>query len=215
MSHRKSQAKKRVRVAADAKESLKKRVDAGAVIAANAPSSALLTGNNEVQVAANNLIAVNTKLDAKDTKVKALELELGTERSALANLTVDWDAAYDVFVAVGRKFCLTAEDARSLGLAAVGLAAHVLAMPLAVLVKYDVVKELIRIHVKRAPGLRSLRIQISPDPITATSWVDLEGDGAMAALADYAPGTWWVRAAHIRARERSDFTMPVSVIVKK
>ena len=202
-------------MAADAKESVKKRVDAGAVIAANAPTSAILTANQDVATAANNLIAVNTKLDAKDTKVKALDLQLGTERGAPANLAVDWDSAYDVLVATSRKYCVTAEDAKSLGLAAVGLAAHVLAMPLAVIVKYDVVKALVRIHVKRAPGLRSVRIQISPDPITATSWVDLEGDGAMAALAGYAPGTWWVRAAHVRARERSELTTPVSVIVKK
>ena len=215
MSHRRSQAKKRVRVGAEAKGSVKKRIDAGAVIATNAPTSAILTANQDVATAANNLIAVNTKLDAKDTKVKALDLQLGTERGALANLVVDWDAAYDVFVAVSRKFCLTAEDAKGLGLAAMGLTAYVLAMPLAVLVKYDVVKELIRIHVKRAPGQHDVHIQISPDPITATSWVDLEGRGVTAALAGYAPGTWWVRAASVRARERSDWTTPVSVIVKK
>jgi hypothetical protein len=215
MSHKKSQAKKLVRVGAAAKGSVKKRVDAGAVIGANAPTSAILTANTDVQAAANALIAVNTKLDAQDTKVKSLDLELVTERGSLANLTVDWDSAYDVFVAVGRKYCVTAQDATSLGLAAVGAAVYVLAMPLAVLVKYDVVKELIRIHVKRAPGLRAVRIQISPDPITATSFVDLLGDGATAALAGYAPGTWWVRAASIRARECSDWTTPVSVIVKK
>ena len=215
MSHQKSQAKKRVRVTANAKGSVKKRIDAGAVIGANAPNSAILTGNSDVKVAADNLGAVNAKLDAKDTKVRALALELGTERGALANLVVDWDAAYDVFVAVGRKYCITAEDAKGLGLAAMGPTSHLMAMPLAVLVKYDASKERIRIHVKRAPGMPSVRLQISPDPFTATSWIDLDGDGATAALAGYAPGTWWVRAASVRARERSDWTTPVSVIVKK
>jgi hypothetical protein len=212
MPYKKPQTKKRVRVSAGAKGNIPKRVEAGSVIATNSPNSAILQQNADVKQAAANLGAVNVELDAKDTLVKAIETQLATERNALA--TVDWDSLYDVFVSTARLYCATAEDATSLGLAATGPAIYSLAMPISVSVKWDVERRLIRIRVQRAPGLRAVRIEISPDPMTATSFMELDGDGSTAALAGYAPGTYWVRAAMVRARERSELTTPVSVIVK-
>jgi hypothetical protein len=211
--HKKSQQKKMIRVSAGAKKNVETRREAGAVITANAPTSTILQTNQDVKAAQANLAAVSAKLDTQDVQVSALENELTTQRATLANTVVDWDSFYDVFVSVARLYCRTAQDAASLGLAALGLTIHALAMPLGVTVKWDAKTGLIRIHVHRAPGLRSVRIQISPDPITATSWKDLPGDGATAALSGYAPGTYWVRAASAKARALSDWTTPVSVIV--
>jgi hypothetical protein len=213
--HKKSQKKKMVRVSAGAKKNVKTRRVAGSVITANAPTSPILQANQDVKTAQANLAAASAKLDTQDGQVGALENELTTARATLANTVVDWDSFYDVFVTVARLYCKTAEDATSLGLAAVGLTIHALAVPLGVTVKWDPKTGLIRIHVHRAPGLRSVRLQISPDPVTAASWKDLPGDGATAALSGYAPGTWWVRAASAKAREVSDWTTPVSVIVKQ
>jgi hypothetical protein len=209
----KSQTKKLVRVSSRAKETVKSRRDAGEVIAANSPNSPILQANGDVKQAASNLITANDDLDAQGLKVKALESELAAERGGLANLIVDWDASYDVFVSTARLYCTTDEDAKALGLAAVGLASYALAMPISVGVVWDALSRLLRIRVTRAPGLRSVRLEISPDPITATSFAEIPGDGALAALPGYLPGTYWVRAASLRARERSEFTAPVSVVV--
>jgi hypothetical protein len=212
--HKKSQQKKTVRVSAGAKKNIQTRRDAGAVINTNAPNSPILQQHQDLKQAQANLTACNDKLASKDVEVNAIENQLTTERSALTDLAVDWDSLYDVYVSTARLYCLTEQDAAALGLAAIGLTIYALAMPLGVTVKWDAKAALIRIHVHRAPGLRSVRIQISPDPITATSWKELPGDGATAALSGYAPGTYWVRAASSRAREISDWTTPVAVIVK-
>lgn len=213
MPSKKSQTKKLVRVAATAKGTVKERLDAGGVIETNAPNSPIYQQNPDVKQAHVNLVGVNTKLGDKDAKVKALATDLGKERGARANLTVDWDGKYDVYVSTARIYCLTDEDAKGLGLDAAGTAIHALAMPLAVTARWDAKNALFRIRVKRPAGLRTVRIEISPDPVTPTSWKALEGDGATAALSGYAPGTYWVRAAMVRAREQSEFTVPVSVVV--
>ena len=183
MPSAKAQTKTKVRVSASAKDTITTRTDTGKVIGTNAPNSTILQQNGDVKQAQANLVATNDKLDAKDKKVKALEIQLATEKGALLNLIVDWDGFYDVFVSTARLYCLTDEDAKGLGLPAAGVPTYALATPLAVTARWDVKTGLIRIHVKRAPGLRSVRIEISPDPMTATSFKELEGDGATAALA--------------------------------
>jgi hypothetical protein len=206
--------KKVVRVSAAAKDNVTTRVDEGKVVATNSPNSPISQQNQEVATTAQNLVAATNTLEAKNAKVKALEAELATERTALGDLTVDWDTTWGIFVSTAKKYCKTDQDAQSLGLAAMVLVAYALAKPVEVIVKWDAKKALIRIHVKRPKGLRSVRIEISPDPVTATSWKQLDGDGATAALSGYAPGTWWVRAAMVRARQVSEYTVPVAVIVK-
>jgi hypothetical protein len=62
--------------------------------------------------------------------------------------------------------------------------------------------------------MRAHLTQVSADPITATSWKDLEGDGAVHYPPNPTPGTLWVRAASKRARTVSDFTVPVCIIVE-
>jgi hypothetical protein len=214
MSSQKSQKKKMVRVSAGPKATIATRTTAGGVIEANAPTSPIFTKNNDVQQAEVALVTLSTDLDAKAIKVKALELELETERAALANLLVTWDAGYDVYVSTARLYCTTAEDAKALGLPAAGVMSYTLVQPIAVYARWDGKLGAIRIRVTRAPGMRGLRLEVSPDPMTATSFLALEGDGATATLFGYAPGTWWIRAASVRARERSEFTAPVAVIVK-
>lgn len=57
-------------------------------------------------------------------------------------------------------------------------------------------------------------VDISADPTNPNSWTRLQGIGTVHTLSGYAPGTYWVRAASVRANEQSEFTSPVSVIVK-
>jgi hypothetical protein len=57
-------------------------------------------------------------------------------------------------------------------------------------------------------------VEISTNPEDPAAWRRLPGVGAVHVLTDYAPGTYWVRAASARANEQSRFTEAVSVIVK-
>ena len=216
MGKAKAQKKKTVRVASGAvKDTVTTRTDAGKVIDTNAPNSAILKANADVKTAEGNLVAANTKLDDKYKLVKSLEAELATERGALLDLTVEWDSFYDVYVSTARLYCLTDQDAKSLGLPAAGLASYVLAPPLSVTAVFDTKLSLLRIRVKRPTGLKAVRLEISPEPMTATSFKALDGEGATAKLSGYPPGTYWVRAAMIRSRQLSAYTTPVSVIVTK
>jgi hypothetical protein len=52
---------------------------------------------------------------------------------------------------------------------------------------------------------------VSVDQIT---WRELDGDGAIRTIPDPAAGTLWVRALSQNAREKSDYTTPVSVTVR-
>ena len=211
-----AQTKKTVRVPMGAvKDSVTRRTDAGKVIATNAPNSAIYTANADVKTTQGNLVGVNTKLDDKYKLVKSLEAELATERGALLDLTVDWDSSYDVFVSTARLYCVTDQDAKSLGLPAAGPATYPLAPPLSVTVVFDTKLSLLRIRVERPAGLKAVRLEISPDPMTATSFKALDGEGATAKLSGYPPGTYWVRAAMIRSRQLSTYTTPVSVVVTR
>ena len=72
----------------------------------------------------------------------------------------------------------------------------------------------IRIHVARAPGMAVVSVQISTDMTNPALWKELDGVGAVHLVPNPAVGTWWARACSKTARAISDFTTPVSVIVK-
>jgi hypothetical protein len=63
-------------------------------------------------------------------------------------------------------------------------------------------------------GKRQCAIEISPDPAGPATFKRLDGTGMTRALQGHAAGTWWVRAATLRAKEQSDWFGPVAVIVK-
>jgi len=125
-----------------------------------------------------------------------------------------WDGAYDVFVSTGEKYALTENDVAALGDVARGKTINPLVMPLGVDLAFDPMRDRLRILVERAPGMRTVVVQISPDPITATSWKELDGNGAVHLVPSPASGTWWARAASRTAKGTSDFTAPVSVLVR-
>jgi hypothetical protein len=66
----------------------------------------------------------------------------------------------------------------------------------------------------RVRGDHKCVIEISPDPVTPTSWLRLAGTGVRRTLSGYAEGTWWIRAAPTVAAEQGDWFGPVAVVVK-
>jgi hypothetical protein len=116
-------------------------------------------------------------------------------------------------VTSAEKLAVTSEDLSNLGLHPLNRNKFVFGEPLAVDLKYDRVLHLIRIHVKLPPGMDACEIEVSPDPVTATSWKRLVGHGVKREIQNPSPGTYWVHAATVRATEQSTFTVPVSIIV--
>ncbi len=56
--------------------------------------------------------------------------------------------------------------------------------------------------------------QVSPDPVTATSWASLPGNGKERKLSGYPSGTkLWVRFAQVRYGLQSDWSVPVLVTI--
>jgi len=95
-----------------------------------------------------------------------------------------------------------------------GQTTYGLAAPHDLLAKYDLAKAQVDVHAKCAPGMRRCRIEIASDQAMTTNLKQFPGDGARQTTAGLPAGTWWIRAAHVRAAELSSYTGPIAVIVK-
>jgi hypothetical protein len=137
-------------------------------------------------------------------------------RTGLGVALGGWDDSIDVLLAVGRKHCVTADDAAGLGLPVMldGPTRYAFAMPLGVQARIDIKTNEILARVLKAPGMRAAVTQMSSDPEAASSWKDLEGYGLIQRIPVPPPGLYWLRAAHRRARVTSAFTDPVPILVK-
>jgi hypothetical protein len=196
------------------KESIQSRVDRATVIGKLAPQSPLYQATPSLQTSGTVLLKAGGDLKAREDQVNTARLQLEAAQEALAAQIAAYDVAYGLFVANVETYATSPGDATALGTVLLDKTVRVLAPPLAVDARYDAVKELLRIHVTRAAGMRATRIEISTDPSNPASWKDLPGYGARVALSGYAPGVYWVRAASMIAGDRSAYTGPVMVVVK-
>jgi hypothetical protein len=195
------------------KDSVETRTARGVKVTTLAPQSPLFQ-DPEVKV---GILAVISDTEALKEGVDvwlAAQATLRQARSALVVLMSNWDRSYDMLLAAGVKHCLTADEGASLGLTVRPKTIHTFERPLSIVLKHNVVTAVLRIHVKRGPGSHSLCVQVSENPEDPTAWIELDGDGAVREIKNPAPGTWWVRAASRSARAQSEFTTPVSIIVK-
>jgi hypothetical protein len=189
------------------------RIARGVKVAELAKQSPLYA-EPEVKLAVDSVIAGTDELKGDVDDHSAAQAALALARSGLEAGITRWDGSYRVLVAAAEKHCGTADECASLGLRILGNTKHPLIEPLAIGGAYNLKKEVLCVRVTRAPGLRNVCVQMTLDPNDPTSWVELPGLGAVHEIKNPAPGTYWFRAASRRARDRSDFTTPVSVIVK-
>jgi hypothetical protein len=89
-----------------------------------------------------------------------------------------------------------------------------LMLPREIALKFDAELRLVRVHVKYTSGKHKVALELSPDPITPTSWVRIDATAMRQTLHDLAPGTWWVRAATLGSKGRSDWFGPAAIIVR-
>jgi hypothetical protein len=177
-------------------------------------SKSPLANDPKLKPALDALIQDTSDLKADVDEYNAAQAAFQKARAALTAGIGAWDGSYRILVAAAEKHCATADEGAGLGLVVRGKTKHPLSPPVAVELSYDVVKALLRVRVTRAPGMRVVSVELSPDPISPSSWVELPGNGALHEVKSPAPGLWWARAASRTAKAKSDFTAPVSVVVK-
>lgn len=125
-----------------------------------------------------------------------------------------YDKAHGLCSANVTNHSTKAEDIHGFGFAVLTRTAQAFGPPADIEAKYDAARGVLRIHVLYALGHQPCVIELSPDPAAPGSYTRLDGTGVTRALEGYAPGTWWVRAATLRATGRSDWFGPVAVVVK-
>jgi hypothetical protein len=189
------------------------RITCGTKIGAQAPSSDLYK-DPEVKAAVDNVVQKTKDAQAAVDDYSKAQAAYIKAREALGLVVAGWDITFDVLVSTAGKHCTSGADGAALGMPLRDAVSHALAIPLGVLLKQDFKKHLLRIHVQRAPGMKTAVVQVSRDPITATSWEELGGEGLVREIPSPAPGIWYARAAHKRARATSDFTAPATLVVK-
>jgi hypothetical protein len=204
----------KLRVLINAKRSLKARTDLGALIAKQVPNSIFVQGQPSLQASCDAVVKAGTDLATAITAAQAAKAAYAAALSVVTTKTTAFDAVHDVCVAQTEQYAVTADDIQSVGWTMCLPVNHPFAGPLLVLTSYDVLKSTIEIDVKQPPGMRACIVEISTDPAVPTSWQRLDGNGCRRTLTGYAPGTYWVRVANMRAQAKTAYTTPVAVIVK-
>ena len=116
-----------------------------------------------MKAACDALIARGARLAAADVAVQAAELALAKARGARDGVQAGCNAAYDVCVAQVEQNATTTEEVLGLGFLVLGRSSYGIAAPTEVCARFDSARGLLRIHVPRVLGMRSIVIEISSD----------------------------------------------------
>lgn len=192
---------------------LQSRTALGSVLSPQITKSTFIQGQPKVQEACSDLVDASKGLAAAEVLVDAAKVALANAETSLTQRVVVYDNCFTVCVARVEQFATSETDITSACFNVFKRESYQLAMPLDIDTSFDVLKGLLRINVKQAPGMHSCITEISTDPSDATKWKRLKGLGARHTLSGYAPGTYWVRAASSTADDESDFTAPKPFVV--
>jgi hypothetical protein len=164
--------------------------------------------------AVDKLIQSGLDLDAAEVQVTQLEAALIKAKSSRDARRNAYDKAYGLCSTNVENYSTKPEDVHGFGFAVLTRTAQAFGPPVNIEAKYDAAKEVLRIRVLYTSGQHQCAIEISPDPASPESYTRLDGTGVIQTLSGYAPGTWWVRAATLRSKGRSEWFGPVAVVVK-
>jgi hypothetical protein len=190
------------------------RIARGGKIVAQSATSTIVQGNADFLSAAKDVGAATDDLKNKVDAENKAAIAHKAARSALRISGITWDTKYSVYTSVASKYITNEQEAHDAGIDMRGQTTNPLAAPVLVELKHRPKQDDLRIHVHRAPGMRAVSTEITNNISDPTSWKELDGDGAVHLVPHPAPGTWWVRARSKTAKATSDYTTPVSVIVK-
>jgi hypothetical protein len=195
------------------KKNTTSRLARGAMVATQGPQSTLYTGATKVLV--DDVATRTSALKALVDDYSSAKAAFLKARTAMGTGVIAWDASFDLLVATGENVCATADEGAGLGLPAVaGKTKYPFAMPASVDLKQDPKTSAVRIHVRRAPGMKATCVEISTDPTNPMLWKELDGSGAIHVVPNPPPGMLYVRAATRGSAGKSAFTTPVSILIK-
>jgi hypothetical protein len=210
----KKERPKKLAVNRSAKATEAGMVAQGKLIGKQAPSSTIWQSNAAVKQTGQDAIDACAQLGTDITDVSQLEVQLEAARSKKATDAVIAGSKLDLFFTTGEDVAVTPKDLQDLGLSHLTGHVYTLTNPVSVTAAADPDTHDVSAHVKRAAGMKRCSVEISGDPTFATGVKVFPGDGARQTMGPFAPGTYYVRACHIRASERSGYTDTVTVVVK-
>jgi hypothetical protein len=214
MSNKKKQTHgARVDVGADT-ISNKALTDRAQLVGTMAPLTTAYQQTPVLKLAIDEYVASAVAVVAAETKVANLEAALVQARADRDADSTVCRSCHAAAVAQVEKRNPTPNELTSYGFKELEVVKLSGAVPTAILWSYDHKAGLLHLHVKYAGGARESVVEISTDPIGAATYKRLEGHGAKRAVAGYAAGTYWVRAASSLAGGISDWFGPVAVVVK-
>jgi hypothetical protein len=198
----------------DAKATIKDRTDCSSLVKNKASSSPLWQQYPQIQTAGADLVSAGGDLSTADLAYVNAQSVLDNARTTLETKTVAWNGAFDAYASVAEKYALKPEDLTGLALTALSRNVYSILPPTSVELKYDPALNVLRVHVVMPAGMDAAEVEMSPDPVTTTSWKRLVGHGLVREVPSPAPGTWWFHAATARANEQSAFTQAFSIVIK-
>jgi hypothetical protein len=197
------------------KESAATRISCGVNMGTQGPKSALYA-LSDMKSAIDTATADTATAQAALTTYTQSRGAYLKARTALGLALGVWDDSFDVVVALAEKHCVTTDDGTGLGLPTLleGRTKNPFVSPLGIDLTVNAKTDMLVIHVLKAKGLAMAVTQMSPDPITTTSWTELNGYGLVHRIPMPAPGRYWFQAAHKRAQGTTNFTPAVSILIK-
>jgi hypothetical protein len=192
------------------------RADLVTSITQNAPQADLYKSQPPIQAAVATLATAGAAFTKTVAAVAATEGLLVSQKETRDNDRASLDRALALLSALVQNSATTDADAKAIGLRTFQRQAKsaVVTPPDGVIVKPAKAHGKFTATAHDLLGRQHFATQLSPDPVTATSWVDLPGNGKQRRLSGYPSGsTQWVRFAALRGQERSAWCAPVAVVV--
>jgi hypothetical protein len=193
------------------------RTQLAAVIAKFAPQSAIYQSVTSIKELADKVIASGADVEAKqkdvNNKKKAYLGSIADRDTSDQQLAADLSA----FCGAAGGVCKTQLDVENLGLskAAPPSPSAQLTPPVTVTARTGKEKGSFSSAAKRVPGLSTYIAEVSPEPMTETSFQQVPGTGTNREFSGYESGKGhWVRYCTERGQERSAWSEPVYVVAR-
>jgi hypothetical protein len=186
----------------------------GKLIAGVAPQSTLWQNNATIKQSGLDAIAAAAAVEADDATIAQLQIQMDAAKNQKGEHQVVCGSKFDVYFTHVEDIADTAKEMQDLGVDPLVEHTYSIAAPLGLTARSNLALHDVAARVKRAPGMERCIIEISADLTMATGVKAFPGDGARQTMGPFPPGTYALRACHIRASERSAYTEIVNVVVK-
>ena len=184
------------------------------VVSTMATQTSLYQSNVAFKAEVDAYVASGVALTAMDTKVANIEATLTQARGDRDTARTTCKNCYAVVASQVEKNSPTPAALQSYGFELQTVVKQGAVLPTGIVWTFDHPTSLLHIHVEYAGKARPCLVEISPDPIGATTYRRLDGHGVKRAVPGLGPGTYWVHAATSSADGRSDWFGPVAVVIK-